>query len=84
MSHTPHELDAEFPRQVDALHRLKASDAHFAKVCDDYHIVNRAIHRAETDIQPTDDLHLVQMRKERLALKDMISAALREAADQSS
>ncbi|MFT7106494.1 MAG: hypothetical protein ACJAVT_001015 [Yoonia sp.] len=76
MSHTPHELHEEFPQHVDAMHRLKESDAHFAKLFDDYHTINRAVHRAETDVEPTDDIHMAQMRKERIALKDAISAAL--------
>ncbi len=79
MSHTPHELAEEFPDKVDAMHALKADNAHFAKLFDDYHVINRAIHRAETDVEPTDDLHMVEMRKQRLALKDQISAALRDA-----
>lgn len=79
MSHTPHELAEEFPEHLDALHRLKETDAHFAKLSDDYHTLNRAIHRAETDVEPTDDLHMAQMRKERLALKDQISALLNAA-----
>ena len=79
MSHTPHELHEEFPQQVDAMHQLKEADAHFAKLFDDYHAINRAIHRAETDVAPTDDLHMAQMRKERLALKDAISAELNAA-----
>ena len=79
MSHTPHELHEEFPQQVDAMHQLKEADAHFAKLFDDYHAINRAIHRAETDVAPTDDLHMAQMRKERLALKDAISAVLNAA-----
>lgn len=77
MSHTPHELSEEFPDKVDAIHALKESNAHFAKLYEEYHTLNRAIHRAETDVEPTDDLHMNQMRKERLALKDTIGAALR-------
>jgi uncharacterized protein YdcH (DUF465 family) len=79
MSHTPHELHEEFPEHVDKLHRLKEEDAHFAKLFDDYHVINRAIHRAETDVAPTDDLHMAQMRKERMALKDTISGMLNSA-----
>lgn len=80
MSHTPHELHEEFPDHQDTLHRLKETDPHFAKLSEDYHTINRAIHRAETDVEPTDDLHMAQMRKQRLALKDQIAAILREAA----
>ena len=79
MSHTPHELAEEFPDQVDQMHDLKGKNPHFAKLFDDYHTINRAIHRAETDVEPTDDLHMTEMRKQRMALKDQISAALRAA-----
>lgn len=76
MSHTPHELAEEFPDQIDAMHQLKQDSAHFAKLYEDYHIINRAIHRAETNVEPTDDFRMGQMRKERLAMKDEISVAL--------
>jgi len=76
MSHTPHELAEEFPDHVDAIHNLKTSNAHFAKLFDEYHGINRAIHRAETDIEPTDDFHLEDMKKQRLALKDEIAGML--------
>lgn len=79
MSHTPHELNEEFPSDAEKLSKLKASDAHFANMADAYHDINREIHRAETDIEPTDDLHMAEMRKKRMLLKDQIAAALREA-----
>jgi uncharacterized protein YdcH (DUF465 family) len=69
----------EFPDHADAMHALKESNAHFAKLFDEYHTVNRAIHRAETDVAPTDDMHMGEMRKQRMALKDQIAAALRDA-----
>ena len=77
MSHTPHELAAEFPDHVAQIQSLREGDAHFAKLSDSYHDVNRAVHRAETDVEPTSDDHMSQMRKERLALKDEIAAYLR-------
>lgn len=80
MTHTPHELTEEFPDQHATLQRLKETDAHFARLADAYHVVNRAIHRAETDINPTDDLHMADMRKERMQLKDQIATALRGSA----
>lgn len=72
MSHTPHELQEEFPQYAEKLTALKTSDAHFAKLADEYHEINRAVHRAETDVEPTDDLHMGEMRKKRAALKDEI------------
>lgn len=79
MSNTPHELAEEFPGHVAAMHRLKTGDAHFAKLFDEYHDVNRAIHRAETNVEPTDDMHMETMRKSRLALKDKIYGMLTKA-----
>ena len=76
MSHTPHELHEEFPEHADKIHALKISDAHFAKMAEDYHTLNRAVHRAETDVAPTSDAFITEMRKERLQLKDKIAAYL--------
>ncbi len=76
MSHTPHELHEEFPDHADKISALKQSDAHFEKLADAYHEVNRAVHRAETDIEPTDDAHMKEMRAERMRLKDQIWALL--------
>lgn len=76
MSHTPHELHEEFPEAADRIHALKTSDRHFARLAEEYHRLNREIHRAETDIEPTSDAHLEEMKKQRLKLKDEIFARL--------
>ena len=70
MSHTPHELTEEFPDLADEIHALKTSDAHFAKLADEYHELNRQIHRIETDVEPASDEHQTELRKQRMALKD--------------
>jgi uncharacterized protein YdcH (DUF465 family) len=77
MSHTPHELAEEFPDHVTKIAELKSNDPHFSKLAETYHDVNRAIHRAETDVEPTDDAHMQQMRRERSSLKDQIWGAIR-------
>jgi len=79
MSHTPHELAEEFPDQVEKIHELKTSDAHFAKLMDEYHEVNRAVHRAETGVEPVEELAEVDMRKKRMHLKDEIASMLAKA-----
>ena len=76
MSHVPHELAEEFPEHADKMHELKTSNAHFLKLFDEYHEINRAVHRAETNIEPTDDLHMEEMRKKRMHLKDEIYGML--------
>ncbi|MCT4559603.1 MAG: YdcH family protein [Pelagimonas sp.] len=77
MSHTPHELAEEFPEFAEKMHSLKTSDAHFAKLADEYHEVNRQIHRAETNVEPMEQLAEEQLRKQRGALKDEIYGMLR-------
>lgn len=80
MSHTPHELHEEFPEQTDLIHKLKEENAHFAKLMDDYHEVNREIHRIESEIDAASDFRMEDLRKSRLSLKDEIAEMLRQAA----
>ncbi|MFO7772283.1 DUF465 domain-containing protein [Roseovarius gahaiensis] len=77
MSHTPHELHEEFPELADKITELKTSDAHFAKLADEYHELNRAVHRAETNVEPVEELAEVEMRKKRAALKDQLYSMLK-------
>ena len=77
MTHTPHALAADFPEFADRLSSLKASDAHLGRLADEYHALNRAVHRAETLVEPVDPAVETDMRKRRAALKDAIYARLR-------
>ncbi|MDW3223048.1 MAG: DUF465 domain-containing protein [Paracoccaceae bacterium] len=79
MSHTPHELADDFPQHTARIHELRESDAHFRKLSDAYHEANRAVHRAETNIEPTDSLNEAELRKRRMRIKDEISAILNKA-----
>jgi len=79
MSHTPNELADVFPDQADALHQLKQTDAHFAKLADQHHALNREIHRIETEIDAASDDRLETLKKERLQLLDEIAARLHNA-----
>lgn len=78
MSHVAHELHEEFPEKAEAIHALKASNAHFARIAEEYHTLNRAIHRMETNVEPVDDATLEDAKKKRLALKDEIAGFLTE------
>jgi uncharacterized protein YdcH (DUF465 family) len=77
MSHTPHELAEEFPEFVEKMSAMKQADAHFAKLADQYHEVNRQVHRAETNVEPIEQLAEEQLRKQRAALKDEIYGMLK-------
>lgn len=76
MSNTPHDLYEDFPEKTDAIHALKAANAHFAKMVEEYHEVNRAVHRAETLIEPVSPEHESALRHKRMKLKDEIWKAL--------
>jgi len=73
MTHTPHELADEFPDDGEALHQLKVSNAHFGKLADEYHEVNRKVHRIESEIEPASDFTLEDLKKKRLVLIDQIN-----------
>ncbi len=76
MSNTPHELAEEFPEKAERIHLLKTGDPHFRKLFDQYHEVNRAVHRAETRVEAIDDAAEQALRRQRLMLKDELSRML--------
>lgn len=76
MSHVAHELHEEFPEHAEAIHNLKTQNHHFARLADEYHEVNRTIHRMETNVEPADDATIEGLKKKRLALKDEIASFL--------
>lgn len=79
MSHTPNDLRDEFPDAVDILHQLKVHDAHFAKLAERYHDLNREIHRVESDVEAASDERIETLKKQRLAMLDDISTMVAKA-----
>lgn len=77
MSHVPHELAEEFPEFKERIHELKASDGHFQRLFDDYHEVNREVHRAEAAGLNISDEHYEELKRKRMGLKDEIYARLK-------
>jgi uncharacterized protein YdcH (DUF465 family) len=43
----PHDLHHEFPQYAERIHHLKVSDGHFRRLFDEYHEVQKEIHRVE-------------------------------------
>jgi uncharacterized protein YdcH (DUF465 family) len=76
MSNTPHTLRDEFPDQMEAIHALKITSPEFARILDEYDEVNDRVHRAEARIEPVSEEAEVDLRKQRLLLKDKIASAL--------
>ena len=76
MKNTPHELAEEFPDAAAKIHDLKQNDAHFARLADEYHEVNREIHRLECRVEAASEFREEDLRKQRLKLKDEIAAMI--------
>ena len=70
MTHVPHELAADFPEHAQRIHDLKVSNAHFARLMEEYGRINETVHRAETNIEPISPDAETELRKKRGVLKD--------------
>jgi len=77
MSHTPHELREDFPEYVDQIHELKQNDQHFRNLADEYHVINREVHRIEIGEEHVSAAVEESFRKKRMALKDQIYSILK-------
>jgi hypothetical protein len=74
-----HDLHHEFPEYKDEIHRLKLSDAHFARFFDEYHVLDHDVHRIEQSAEYTSDEILEQKKIIRLRLKDQLLLMLKNA-----
>lgn len=70
-----HDLHHEFPEYSDKIHELKVSNTHFKRKFDEYHDVNKDIHRIEASSIYTDD-ELKELKLKRLLLKDELLSIL--------
>ena len=72
-----HDLAHEFPEFRDLIHKLKTSNAHFAKLFAEYDEIDHEVNRGETGVQPHCDEHLTALKLRRLALKDEMHGILK-------
>jgi uncharacterized protein YdcH (DUF465 family) len=79
MANTPHELADEFPDMTDRIRDLRARDGRFARLVDEYHDLNRQIHRVETRVEPTSEDVEEELKRKRVRLKDEIAQLLQGA-----
>ena len=78
MSHVSHEIPDEFPELKEKIHELKMNDAHFSRLYEEYHELNREIHRIEAAGVNVADEDFENLKLVRLRLKDEIYAMLTE------
>lgn len=77
MSHTPHELREDFPEFEARIHALKENDQHFRRLAEEYHSVNREVHRIEIGEEHLSQGAIEEIRKKRMRLKDEIYSMLK-------
>lgn len=73
-----HPLIKELPEYKDAIHDLKTSDAHFAKLFNEYHDADKSVLRMEEGIETVADHTLENAKKLRLRLKDELFSILQK------
>jgi len=76
MAAVHHDLVTEFPELREKIHNFKLSNAHFAKLFDEYHLMNREVVRLEAEDIPVADETFENLKKKRLKLKDELYAIL--------
>ncbi len=71
-----HPLLSEFPEHRDVIVQLKTSDAHFRRLYEEYHEVDKHIVRIEEQIEPATDAFTEGLKVKRLHLKDDLLRAI--------
>ncbi len=71
-----HDLVHEFPELRDKIHELKTTDAHFARLFEEYHDADREVRRMEEEIETPSDAVVEQAKMKRVHLKDQLYAML--------
>lgn len=72
MSLEKHSLLKEFPDHHHTIRHLKMNNAHFEKLFDEYHEIDREVFKIERGDSPTTDTYLDQQKLKRVHLKDAL------------
>lgn len=76
MSIEHHDLVHELPEHRERIHSLKLSNAHFAKLFDEYHVVTKEVEQIEKSGVPVSDVDFENQKKKRAQLKDQLYSML--------
>jgi uncharacterized protein YdcH (DUF465 family) len=76
MTQFSNDLVQEFPAQAAILTALKASNAAFHDLCEQYQTLNKVVHKIEAGLEAAADERLEDMKKQRLSLLDAIAQHL--------
>jgi uncharacterized protein YdcH (DUF465 family) len=72
-----HSLINEFPEHKKVIHDLKTGNHHFARLFDEYHGLDKEIHRIEEGVENTSDEYVETLKKKRLHLKDELFSIIK-------
>ena len=75
-----HPIITEFPNHTDIIHQLKADNAHFQRLMNEYEQIDKEVFRMEEGIETPEDAILVEKKKQRLHLKDQLATMIDQAA----
>jgi len=65
-----HDLLHELPEHKETIHHLKVTNNHFARLFDEYHKLDKEVHRIEEHIETPSEEYTHERKVKRLALKD--------------
>ena len=68
-----------FPEYRDLITKLKGHDAHFTRLFDKHNALDQQIKNKEANIEPSTQIEIERLKKEKLALKDEIYQVLLKA-----
>ncbi len=71
-----HDLHSQFPEDGERLVRLKVDHPHFRILSERYDVLDKEIHRIETESEPASDERLEELKKHRLEVLDEVAALI--------
>lgn len=71
-----HSLVNDFPEHVELIHKLNDTDNRFHSASKQYNALDRKIRTLELNNVPTTDSHFLELKKQRLELKDALYQTL--------
>jgi uncharacterized protein YdcH (DUF465 family) len=72
-----HDILHEFPNLEETINSLHENNAEFAELMDNHDKLDNEIRDLEERDQPTSDVHMEELKKQRALLKDRIYSILR-------
>lgn len=75
-----HDLHHEFPEYREKIHTLKTTDAHFARLFNEYDQLDHEVRRIENSGSLISDTELESLKLKRVHLKDELFAYLKKPA----